>query len=87
MYKKKRKKNLSSDEEFKEFKDSKYIYIYFKMSSNLGNVDWKAKGRWRAVRRIVTGDDAHRHRPRIELSNINWDSCRIPFIYKQIAAG
>lgn len=57
------------------------------MSSNLGNVDWKAKERWRAVRRIVTGDDAHRHRPRIELLNINWDSCRIPFIYKQIAAG
>lgn len=28
MYKKKRKKNLSSDEEFKEFKDSKYIYIF-----------------------------------------------------------
>lgn len=28
MYKKKGKKNLSSDEEFKEFKDSKYIYIF-----------------------------------------------------------
>lgn len=36
MYKKKRKKNLSCDEEFKEFKDSKYIYIYFKMFLKFG---------------------------------------------------
>lgn len=87
MYKKKRKKKSFQQRRIQRIQRFE-IYIYIsRCSSNLGNVDWKAKGRWRAVRRIVTGDDAHRHRPRIELSNINWDSCRIPFIYKQIAAG